>query len=572
MPIGIARESNKISNFAYMKKRVMKKKRVVLLLFLLLGLFAFRVPEDQYFEIAKSIDVFGRLVRVVTNSYVEEIDIWQFVKTGINSMLNSLDPYTNFIEASQIEDFRFMSTGQYGGIGAQIVKRGEYVVIEELYEGQPAARGGLWIGDSILRVNGKDVVGMGTTEVRDLLRGEPKSKVTVTVKRYGFPNPITVEIERDEIKVPAVSYYGFVAPHVGYVVLTNFTEGASKEVRNAIIELKKQDPQLRGLILDLRNNPGGLLIEAIRVSNLFVNKGEKIVETKGREPSANQVYYAPDDPLDTETPLVVLINGNSASASEIVAGVVQDLDRGVVVGQTSYGKGLVQTTKQLSYNNQMKITTAKYYTPSGRCIQSRTYTRRDGEGGVVKIPDSTRKTFQTRRGRVVRDAGGIEPDSVVSSLSFHEIVQHLLSQYLFFDYAVVYRFHHDSITPVSQFQVTDEDYRQFLRFLSERNYRYKPRVVETVEVTDSLLRKETIYQEMEPLLRKLRSKLDQLDSHYLESQKDQITMMLKRYIARMYFYQKGEREAMLPDDPFVQTAVYFLTHPEAYQKVLRRSE
>ena len=368
--------------------------------------------QDAYFEVTKNIDIFGKVLKEVSVNYVDEIETNKFVRKGVDAMLGSLDPYTNFIPASEIEDYRFLSTGEYGGIGARVANRDGQFIVTEPYQGKPADQAGIKAGDEIITVDGEDIRDdkYSVKDVSNMLRGEAKTNVKVQVKRYGHDNPLDITIVRDKVKIDNVPFYGMVTDEIGYITLTGFTQNASGEIKNAYESLKKEHPNFKKLILDLRGNPGGLLFEAIKISNLFINKGEKVVETKGRMEGTFKAYDAPKDPLDTNIKLAVLINGRSASASEIVSGVMQDLDRGVVVGRQSFGKGLVQTTRPLSYNNQIKITTARYYTPSGRCIQAIDYAQRGEDGSVLRTPDSLMSIYKTRRGRPVLDAGGIRPD------------------------------------------------------------------------------------------------------------------------------------------------------------------
>ena len=384
----------------------MKKK--FKLLFLALSLTITSVISigfvDNYFEIAKNLDIFTTLYKELNTFYVDETNPGDLMKKGIDEMLKSLDPYTNYIPESEIEDFRFQTTGQYGGIGAMITKIEDYVIISEPYENFPAQKAGLMAGDKILEINGVSAKGKTTEEVSKVLKGQPNTSVTILIERPHLESPFEVSFDREQVSVASVPYSEYLEPGIAYIRLRSFTRNCANDLKNAIIELKKQQ-DLKGLILDLRSNPGGLLNESVDIVNLFVEKGEEVVSTKGKIKSWDKSYIANKTPLDTKVPLVVLINSSSASASEIVSGSIQDLDRGIVVGQRSYGKGLVQQTRKLSYNSQLKLTVAKYYIPSGRCIQALDYSHRNNDGSVGKVPDSLMTSFSTRNGREVKDGG-----------------------------------------------------------------------------------------------------------------------------------------------------------------------
>jgi len=414
----------------------MKKKLSLIAGLLFLGTFLFAFSE-RYFNITKELDVFSILFRQVNQLYVDETNPGEMMKDALDEMLSQLDPYTNYIPESEIEDYRFMTTGQYGGVGSLVRKKGDYVVITEPYEGFPAHLAGLKAGDLILEIDGKNVKNKNTDEVSKVLRGQPGSEVSVLVQRPGSSEPIKFTLTRKEIKVKSVPYFGLVSDSIGYIVLTSFTEECGKEVKSALVELKDKH-KIKGLILDLRNNPGGLLNESVNISNLFIDKGQEIVSTKGRVQEWQKSYKGLNQAIDTELPLVILVNKGSASASEIVSGSLQDLDRAVVLGQKTFGKGLVQTTRNLSYNSKLKVTTAKYYIPSGRCIQALDYAHRDETGSVKKVPDSLMTIFKTKNGRLVKDGAGIFPDIILEEKTTPKIVQTLDRNLLLFDFATQY--------------------------------------------------------------------------------------------------------------------------------------
>ncbi|CAN5613842.1 hypothetical protein BH10BAC4_BH10BAC4_10400 [soil metagenome] len=391
-----------------------------------LTLFAFSPPADRYFEIAKNLDIFATLFKEVNALYVDDVNPNKLVRTGIDAMLNSLDPYTNYIPEDEVEDFRTMNTGQYGGIGAVTREIGKRTLVTMMYEGFPAFKGGLKIGDQVIKMDEVELAKISTEEANHLMRGQVGTAVSLTVLRYGVKDPIKLEFKREKIKISNVPYFGMISSNIGYVQLSDFTSDAGKEVKNAVMALKEKGA--KSIILDLRDNPGGLLFEAVNICNIFLPKGKQVVSTKGKIPENNINYETLNTPVDLEIPVAVLINRGSASASEIVAGTLQDYDRAIIIGEKSYGKGLVQLSRPLSYNAQIKITTAKYYTPTGRCIQVLDYTHRRDDGSVGSIPDSVKKEFKTTRGRTVYDGGGIDPDILIATPDPSTVAQVLFAQ------------------------------------------------------------------------------------------------------------------------------------------------
>jgi carboxyl-terminal processing protease len=554
-----------------MKHTLLRRSAIVGALCLVLVVGAGFGVNDNYFEIAKNIDIFGKVMREVNMNYVDEVEPNKFTRFGLDAMLKTLDPYTDFISASEIEDLRFMSTGQYGGIGARVGVREKIFFITETNPGSPAEKAGLLPGDEILQIDNELVSGKGIDPdaVSNLLRGQPKTKITLKIKRWGDKEPISFVIERDDIKVKNVEYYGMVAPGIGYVALTGFTKDAGLEARRAIEEMKQKNGGLKGIVLDLRSNPGGLLNEALNVSNLFVAQGEKIVETRGRGESTNLSYEARNVPLDTETPLVVLINQGSASASEIVAGTVQDLDRGVVVGRKSFGKGLVQTTRPLSYQTQIKLTTARYYTPSGRCIQAIDYKHDDNEGGIVRRADSLKKEFKTRHGRTVLDAGGIDPDVKVPEPEYHKISYDLRAQYVLFDFATRFRISNPSIAPPKEFAITDAIYNQFTSFATqERKFAYASSSEKQLNTLREQLKKEGYLTSLQPKVDELASELKKQSAADIVTYRPEISRLLAQDIVSRYYKNGGEREASFATDGDIKEAIAVLTDAARYKKLL----
>ena len=448
-------------------------KKLLLFVFLAASMVAvsYTEPAERYFEIAKNLDIFATLFKEVNALYVEEVNPNKLVRTGIDAMLGSLDPYTNYIPEDEVEDFRTVNTGQYGGIGAITREIGDRTVVTMLMEGYGAQKGGLQIGDEILKIDDISLAKLTREESGQVMKGQVGTPVSLTIKRYGVEEPIKLEFKRERIKLTNVPYSGMIDNDIAYIQLSDFTPDAAKEVKNALVHLKEKGA--KGAILDLRSNPGGLLIEAVNITNLFIPKGKLVVSTKGKIPENNLSYESLNIPVDTEIPVTVLINRGSASASEIVAGTLQDYDRAVVIGEKSYGKGLVQVSRPLSYNSQLKVTTAKYYTPTGRCIQVLDYGHRRDDGSVGSIPDSLKKTFKTTNGRTVYDGGGIDPDIKTQNPESHMLTQVLFEKGYIFDYATQYAAKHSEPVDPRTFSLSDDEYQQFLNWMKTKNYSYK---------------------------------------------------------------------------------------------------
>ena len=529
--------------------------------------FAFKTPADKYFEITKNLDIFATLYKEVNTYYVDEVDPNQLIKTGINAMLESLDPYTNYIPEDDIEDYRTMTTGQYGGIGALIGTRNGKNMIIMPYEGFPAHDAGLKIGDEIVTVDGIDVKEKAYTDISKLLRGQANSKLNIAVKRYGEPDLIQVEMTREKITIDNVQYYGMVEDGIGYIKLSDFTTNAGKEVKNALVELKEQGASK--MILDLRGNPGGLLNEAVNVSNIFISKGSEVVSTKGKMTDWNKTYKALNPPVDTEMPLVVLTSSSSASASEIVAGVVQDYDRGVLVGQKTFGKGLVQATRPLTYNSQLKVTTAKYYIPSGRCIQAIDYSHRNDDGSVGKVPDSLKVAFKTRNGRTVYDGGGVDPDIVVELEYLAPIAVSLVNKGLIFDYATEYHHSHPTIVSSRDFELTDAEYQEFVSWLKDKDYDYTTRVENSIDDLIKTAKKEKYYEDIDEQIQSLKLKVHHNKETDLQKFKADIKQILEEEISSRYYLRKGVVETSFSSDESVRAAIEVLNSSERYQEFLQ---
>ncbi len=550
------------------KHKKMKKKyrRIILSLSLVLASVVSIGFVDNYFEIAKNLDIFTTLYKELNTFYVDETDPGDLMKKGIDEMLKSLDPYTTYIPESEIEDFRFQTTGQYGGIGAMITKTGDYVVISEPYEGFPAQKAGLMAGDKILEINGVDAKGKTTEEVSKVLKGQPNTSVTILIQRPHLEGPFEVSFDREKVSVASVPYSEYLEGGIAYIRLRSFTRNCANELKSAITDLKKEG-DLKGLILDLRSNPGGLLNESVDIVNLFVEKGEEVVSTKGKIKSWDKSYVANKNPLDLEVPLAVLINSSSASASEIVSGSIQDLDRGVIIGQRSYGKGLVQQTRKLSYNSQLKITVAKYYIPSGRCIQALDYSHRNEDGSVGKVPDSLQTLFTTRKGREVKDGGGILPDIIIDPGKYGMIIASLLRERLFFDYATDYRAANDSIS--NSFIFSDADFINFITYLSDKEYTYKTETEKALEGLKKEAEEEGYFSDLFEQYDFLVAKMKENKNDDLQKNKEDIKKILTGEIMSRYYYQKGRIKAGLNFDAEVAKAIEILKDKKQYNDILK---
>lgn len=529
--------------------------------------YTFIKVKDDNFETVKNLDIFYSLYKELNLYYVDPIVPGDLIKIGIDAMLKSLDPYTVYIPESQIEDIKFMTTGQYGGIGAVIRKSGDFTVIAQPYENSPAAKSGVLPGDLILEINDRSIKGTSSDEVSELLRGEPNTVVRVKVQRPGTDKPMQFNINREEIKMNSVPYYGLIDEKTGYIALNSFTNTAAKEVFEAFNELKSIN-NISYLILDLRGNPGGLLIEAVKICNLFVAKGENIVSTKGKVAQWDNSYKATAEPVDTKIKLIVLVNRGSASASEIVAGAIQDLDRGVILGQRTFGKGLVQTTRELSYNGILKVTTAKYYIPSGRCIQALDYSHRNEDGSVGHVPDSLVSEFKTKNGRKVYDGGGVLPDVVVESEFMSNIAISLFLKNLIFDYSVYYKLNHATIAAADKFEFTDADYQDFMNWIKDKDFDYTTTSEKNLQTLIESAKTDKYYDDASAELDVLTKKFAHDKNKDLLIFKDEIKEMISQEIIVKYYFEKGGIMYGLRNDPEVKKAMDLLNNDTDYKKIL----
>lgn len=530
---------------------------------LIISMYAF---TDNNFKILKNLDIFYTLFNELNLYYVDKIDPDNLIKTSIDGMLGSLDPYTVYIPENEADDYKILTTGQYGGIGATTRKIGGYVVISEVYEGYPADRAEIKIGDIIHEIDGQPLYFKESGEISEMLKGEPGTDILLTIERPTENKLIKKNLKREKIQVNNVPYYGMVNAEVGYIKLLNFTNEAHKEVGQALLNLKEKGA--KSIILDLRGNPGGLLIEAVDIVNLFVNKSQEVVSTKGKMKQWDNSYKTRNQPLDTQIPMVVLVNRSSASSAEIVAGALQDLDRAVVIGQRTFGKGLVQTTRPLTYNAQLKVTTAKYYIPSGRCIQALDYSKRGMDGSVSFIPDSLISEFNTKNGRKVFDGGGIVPDITLSPETLSKITITLYTKGLFFDYATYFFHKNDTIPSITDFKLNDNIYNNFIEYISSKNFDYLTESEQVLERLKEIAKAENYYENSKEEFGQLQKKIAHDRNKDMQENKTEICELLQEEIASRYYFQKGRIGSSLKNDTHVKKAIEVLSNNSIYANIL----
>jgi carboxyl-terminal processing protease len=521
--------------------------------------------ETRDFRIAKNLDIFFSLFRELNTFYVDTIDPDKAVKTGIDNMLKTLDPYTVYFPESEADEFTIMTTGKYGGIGSMVRNSGDYVVISEVYKGFPADKVGIKPGDLLKKVDGIPLKGLSTEKVSEKLKGNPGTEINVTIERNGKDTDYL--LKREKIVMPPVPYYGMIDSKTGYIRFTNFTQNCIEDVKTAFIALKDNNAQQ--IILDLRGNPGGLLTEAVEIVNLFVAEGNEVVSTKGKVKQFDENFKTTKEPVDENIPLAIIINRSSASASEIVAGAIQDLDRGVIVGQRSYGKGLVQITRPLSYNTQLKVTTAKYYIPSGRCIQARDFSHPNEDGSVGIIPDSLISEFKTKNGRIVKDGGGITPDMEILPEPLSQISSELFMRNYIFDFATNYYWNHPDIKSPEQFKFTDQDYDDFKTFLENRKFDYKTVTEESLNELITNAKKEKYYDLHKDLFNDLEKDIAHSLDKDLKLFKSEITDLIEDEIISRYFYENGAIAWSIKNDEQVLKARAILNNKEEYSSILK---
>lgn len=539
----------------------------VLILLFLGGLVAFQTKNDRLFALAKSIDIFATLIRELDTYYVDQIDPEKLLTVGVEAMLEELDPYTEYIPEEESDDFRMLTTGEYAGVGALIGNRGSGNIVLMPYTGFPAQNAGLRIGDVLLKVDSVEVQKKSTSEVSELLKGPANTGVTVMVKRG--EDTLRFSLNRKKISLKNVPFYGKLDERTGYIKLSDFTTNASAEVRNALVSLKAQGA--KQLVLDLRDNPGGLINEAVEIVNLFIPKGKEVVKTIGKLQQVNYTYKTTKTPVDKEIGVIVLINERSASAAEIVAGALQDYDRAVLLGQKSFGKGLVQTTLPLSFNAQIKVTTAKYYIPSGRCIQAIDYAKSREDGSTGTVPDSLRKAFKTANGRIVLDGAGIEPDEKVTEKSYAPISYTLVAGNHVFDYATTFFYKNPTIGSPSTFEVSEEVYADFKKFLEGKEYDYTTYTEKSVQDMEKFLAKESYFDEVKEQLELIKSKVNHSKENDLDTHQKEIKKILGEELISRYYFQEGMIEASLQGDPVIELAKEYFASPARMTKALAGS-
>jgi carboxyl-terminal processing protease len=523
--------------------------------------------DNRYFTINKNIDILTTILKEIDLFYVDSLEVDKVVNQTIHSMLMQLDPYTNYITEEDMSDLQFMTTGEYAGIGSIISYKDSNVVINEPYEGLPADKSGLKAGDVILQIDNHDVRNSTVQEVSDLLKGTPGTTLEITISRPGEKQNRKIKVVREKITIHPISYSSIVDNNIGYMHFGTFTENGAQEVKNSVIDLKEKGA--KSLILDLRGNGGGIMEEAVRIVNIFIPKGKEVVSTKGKIRQWDRVLRTTEQPVDNIIPLVVLIDNGSASASEIVAGTLQDLDRAVIVGDRSFGKGLVQTVRELPFGASLKVTTAKYYTPSGRGIQALDYTHRNPDGSVGRIPDSLTTVFHTANGREVRDGGGITPDISVEETKPGTISFYLLTENVIFDYATQWVQNHPTIPPVTEFNFSDDEYEQFKEFVKESDFEYDRISEKTLRSLEEVMEFEGYMKTAEDEFKALEDKLvPDLDRDF-ETFKDEIKSLLSSEIVKRYYYKKGAVQESLKTDKTFDKAVNVLKDKQLYDQTLK---
>ena len=526
--------------------------------------------DRKDFEISRNLDIFNSLFKELNLFYVDTIDAEKAISNGVNAMLSRLDPYTEYIPEKEKENFFFSTTGEYAGIGSLIMERDKAVYISEPYEGMPAQLAGLRPGDKIVMIDNDSVAGWRSAAVSERLKGPANTKLKVTVERPGVEGVLTFDIIRKKIQMPAVPYYDVVCDSVGYIYLSSFTDSAADEVKHALQELKRRG--ITSLVLDLRSNGGGILEQAVQIVNLFVPKGVEVLSTRGRNKKMDKIYKTTQEPVDEHIPLAVLIDGGTASSSEIVAGALQDLDRAVIVGSRSFGKGLVQSTRPLPYNGMLKVTIARYYIPSGRLIQAIDYSHRNPDGSVARIPDSLTHEFKTAHGRIVRDGGGIKPDVETSFERRGNISYYLMKDFYFFDFATQYAAAHDTIAPAKEFVLPDSVYNDFKAFVKSKNFKYDKQSERILADLKEVAKFEGYFDEnTQKQFEALEACLNHDLDRDLETFRDEIGQLLSIEIVKRYYYQKGEIIESIKDDKDLTEACTILNDAQRYSQILNLS-
>jgi len=558
-----------LANFHFI--RFMKKHILVFFLFVGLSSVVFGATntDQRTFRISKNLTIFNSILRELDLFYVDTLNYDKMVKTSIDNMLEKLDPYTVYLPEDETDDLTFMTTGEYAGIGALIMKNGKEITISEPYEGMPAQRNGIRAGDIIIEVDGEKVEDLSVNEVSALLKGTPNTIIKLKLKRPGEQKLIEKSFIREKIQVNPLKYSAIISNKVGYVMLSEFTDRAAIELKSAVNELVKNN-QIESLVLDIRNNGGGLIDEAVNIVGYFVPKGTEVVTTKGKNKDADRTYKTPTEPIYPDMKLVILANRSSASASEILAGSIQDLDRGVIVGERTFGKGLVQNIRPISFGGNLKVTTAKYYIPSGRCIQAIDYSHRNEDGSVGHIPDSLTHEFKTKIGRIVRDGGGIVPDTLTKDDRKLNIAYYIYIQNLYFDFATQYVINHPSIASAAEFKLSDEDFKSFTDYLTQKKFTYSTQTEKYYKELFEMAQYEGLDKRAKDEFAALKAKIIPDISKSIEENKAEISELLSLEIIKRYYFQKGEIQFSLRNDKDLKAAIEILTHDNKYIKILKK--
>lgn len=554
----------------------MKNTIIAIFISMLLPTMLIGQEKQNNFEISKSIDIYNSLLRELNLNYVDEINPAELNEAAIDAMLQGLDPYTVFIPESEIETYKLMTTGEYGGIGAIIQYDGEYTRISDPYEGWPAQKAGLQAGDVILSVNGVDTHKKPTDQVSELLKGQPGTEVTLKVKRYGFDKPIEFKLKREKVKINNIPYATVFDNGIGYVAFNSFTKDAANEMKQHLLDMKKNHA-LKGFIIDLRGNGGGLMNEAVDIVNLFIPKGKPVVSTKGKSQQAGSVYSTNSQPVDEQIPLAILVDGGSASASEILSGAIQDYDRGVVIGQRTFGKGLVQNILPLSYNTQMKVTIAKYYIPSGRCIQEIDYSKKGKQKtdtlnsnlSPLTSQDTLGKPFRTAAGRTVYEGHGIMPDVKIEPRKYATVTAYLYAKNFIFDYATKYVHEHKSIAPAKDFKIDDATYNDFMQFVKDKKFSYTTESEKKLKELEKMAKEESYFESIKNQLDLLEKQLQDDKANDLVKNRKDIEELLRLEIVGRYYYQVGRIIASLENDEDLEEAFDILLNKNRYESILK---
>lgn len=525
--------------------------------------------DKNTFSFSQNLDIYTQLLKELNTYYVDSIDLDQTVGNGINAMLGQLDPYTEYITEAESKDFYTHATGEYAGIGSYIMERDGAVYISEPYEGEPAQQAGVRAGDKIIMIDNDTVLGWKSAQVSERLKGQPNTPLRLVVERPGQADPQIIKLMRKKILMKAVPYYSTVSDSIGYIYLNSFTDKAATEVREAVLDLKRNHG-IKGLILDLRGNTGGILEAAIQIVNMFVPKGVEVLQTKGKIHQWDKTYKTTQEPIDTEIPLAILIDRNTASSSEIVSGALQDLDRAVIIGERSFGKGLVQQTRALPYNGMLKVTIARYYIPSGRLIQAIDYSHRNPDGSVARIPDSLTNEFKTAHGRIVHDGGGIKPDIEPKAKRASNLSYYLMRDYLIFDFATQYANQHDTIAQPDLFFLTESDYNDFKALVLERNFKYDKQSSKALESLKEIAEFEGYLDDnTQELLDSLAEQFNHDIEKDLDTFRPEIEDMLTSEIVKRYYFQRGEMIVSQRNDCDLDAAIEVLQSPARYKGILQ---